>query len=91
MKHEKLNDYKIKNDEQYKVLEKLVKDKITSYKQNLNYKDKIFFNLSPDQTLKRGFTYIIKEDKIVSRKVILKPDDKIKVRFYDGDVNADVE
>ena len=86
-----LNDYKIKNDEQYKVLEKLVKDKITSYKQNLNYKDKIFFNLSPDQTLKRGFTYIIKEDKIVSRKVILKPDDKIKVRFYDGDVNADVE
>ncbi len=86
-----LNDYKIKNDEQYKVLEKLVKEKITSYKQNLNYKDKIFFNLSPDQTLKRGFTYVLKGDKIVSRKVILKPDDKIKVRFYDGDVNADVE
>jgi exodeoxyribonuclease VII large subunit len=86
-----LNEYKMKTDEQYKLLDKLVKERISSFKQNLGYMDKIFFNLSPDQTLKRGFTYVLRDGKLITRKTGLNSDEKVKIRFYDGDVNAEVK
>jgi exodeoxyribonuclease VII large subunit len=86
-----LNDYKMKTDENFKILEKVVKEQISSYAQNLNYMDKIFFNLSPEQTLKRGFTYVLRENKIVSRKISLNSKDDVKIRFYDGDAEAEVK
>jgi exonuclease VII large subunit len=53
--------------------------------------EKLLISISPEQTLKRGFTYIIKDGKLVSRKAKVKKGEDITVRFYDGDVESRVE
>ena len=45
-------------------------------------------NVSPEQTLKRGFAYVKRDDKIISRKKSLSKDDKIEIKFYDGETKA---
>ena len=53
--------------------------------------EKLLFNIGPEQTLKRGFTYILKDGKIVSRKKRLDVNDDIKIRFHDGDKEATIK
>lgn len=45
---------------------------------------------SPMGILKQGFAYITKDDKLVSKAQKLKEQDKIKIRFYDGSLEAEV-
>jgi exodeoxyribonuclease VII large subunit len=65
--------------------------RISYIKNDLNYKEKFLKNISPDNTLKRGFTFVRKNGKIVSKKSGLKKNDSINIKFYDGDVNAVVD
>jgi exonuclease VII large subunit len=55
------------------------------------HKEKLLNSISPEQTLKRGFTYIIKDGKLISRKANVIKGEDITVRFYDGDVESKVE
>ena len=48
-------------------------------------------NLSPDNTLKRGFAVITKHSKIVSGKIDLNTNDLVNIRFNDGSVDATVK
>ncbi len=45
---------------------------------------------SPMGILKQGFAYITKDDKLVSKAKNLNQADTIKIRFYDGSVEAEV-
>ena len=45
-------------------------------------------NISPEKTLKRGYTYIIKNGILVSRKKNLKDGDEVDINFFDGIKNA---
>ena len=83
-----MNDFKMRLDEKHKDLEKLANEKLIKLKNSLDYMNKIFHNISPDQTLKRGFTYIIKNGKLISRKSGLAKGEEIKIKFYDGETKV---
>ncbi len=86
-----LNEYKMRTDDIQKDIERITKEKLSRVKESLLNKEKLLNSISPEQTLKRGFTYIIKDGKLISRKVKVKEGEDITVRFYDGDVKSKVE
>ncbi len=45
---------------------------------------------SPQGILKLGFAYVSKNDKLVNKAEKLKSQDKVKIRFYDGSVEAEI-
>lgn len=77
--------------EKQRTLVNLSENRIAYIRNDLNYKEKFLKSVSPDNTLKRGFSYVKKDGKIVSKKSILNKNDKISLKFYDGDVNAVVD
>lgn len=83
-----LNQYKMRLDENFKDISGVIRNKINSVKEKLNYSGKLFLNIGPEQTLKRGFTYIKKNGKIVSRKQELKNNDEVGIVFFDGESDA---
>lgn len=85
-----LNQYKIKLDENYKTISDVLKNVIKKYKERLSYMERLLTNTSPEHTLKRGFTYIRKNGKVIPRKALLKPTDYIDIIFYDGQINAEI-
>lgn len=85
-----LNEYKLKTDELYKKISDAVKYKLGNMKQNINTIEKLLINLSPDQILKRGYTMVFKEEKVISRKKYLKKDDEVRIKFYDGETDVKV-
>lgn len=86
-----LNDYKVRTDDIQSSLERIVKEKFLKVKEDLSNKERLLKSISPDQTLKRGFTYIIKDGKLISRKENVKENDEIKIKFYDGEVESMVK
>ncbi len=46
--------------------------------------------LSPLKTLQRGYTITKKDDKIINSYKKLKTKDKIEIKFYDGEVKAEI-
>jgi exodeoxyribonuclease VII large subunit len=86
-----LNEYKMRTDDIQKVLERISKEKLLRVKESLMNMEKLLISISPEQTLKRGFTYIIKDGKLVSRKAKVKKGEEITVRFYDGDVESKIK
>ncbi|MBV6478996.1 MAG: Exodeoxyribonuclease 7 large subunit [Ignavibacteria bacterium] len=85
-----LNEFKLKTDEMYKKISDVVRFKLNSLNQILNTTEKLLVNLSPDQILKRGYTIVFREDKVLSRKKYLKKDDELKIKFYDGETGVKV-
>ncbi|MCX6164061.1 MAG: exodeoxyribonuclease VII large subunit [Ignavibacteriae bacterium] len=85
-----LNEYKMRMDDMQKDIEKLTKEKLFRVKDSLVNKEKLLLSISPEQTLKRGFTYVIKDGKLISRRVKVNKGEEITVRFYDGDVESKV-
>ncbi|MCX7833905.1 MAG: exodeoxyribonuclease VII large subunit [Ignavibacteria bacterium] len=85
-----LNQYKIRLDENYKMISDVLKNTVNKYKERLNYMERLLLNTSPEHTLKRGFAYVKKDGKVVSRKALLKPFDNIDIVFYDGTIGAEI-
>ena len=83
-----LCEYSLRIDEYRDSIFKVVKDKFDNLNNKLRSIEKLIFNIGPEQTLKRGFTYVLKDGKIISRKMLLHKDDDIIIRFQDGDKGA---
>jgi exodeoxyribonuclease VII large subunit len=83
-----LGEYSLKIDEYRDLIGKVVKNKFDNLNNELSSIEKLFFNIGPEQTLKRGFSYVLKDGKIISRKRQLQKDDEIMIRFQDGDTSA---
>jgi len=83
-----LSEYSLKIDEYRDLIGKVVKNKFVSLSNELSSIEKLIFNIGPEQTLKRGFSYVLKDGKIISRKRQLQKDDEIMIRFQDGDKSA---
>jgi len=88
---DKISFYSNDIKEKQKVLVNTFDNRISYIKNDLNYKEKFLKSISPDNTLKRGFSYVQLNGKIVSKKSMLEKDDKINIKFNDGDVNAVVD
>jgi len=88
--YKKINEYS-------QLLDKYIKSLETSVKNSHN-KAKIIFTekvarldtLSPLKTLSRGYSITQKDGKIVKSKNDLNKDDKIEIRFFDGEKHAKI-
>ena len=59
-------------------------EQIKSYKQNLNY-------LNPNEILARGYSIVLNQNKkIINKASVLNLSDKIKIKFYKGNVEANI-
>lgn len=69
-------------------MENEIKRKFANLKSHLSSSEKLLNSLNPDQILKRGFAVIIKDKKIISRKSMTDINDKVGIKFYDGEQKA---
>lgn len=85
-----LNDFKMKLDDQEDELKNLTTEKFSAIKNDLNYIEKILFNISPENTLKRGYSLVKKNGKYVSNSDELVLFDRVKIQFKDGENDAEI-
>ncbi len=86
-----LGQHKMTLDEYEKKLTLLIKTNLDNKKEKVKNFEKILVNISPEQTLKRGFSYVLKNQKIVSRKKQLNKNDILSIKFYDGESEVQVK
>ena len=65
-----------------------ISGKFNVLRRSLDSSDKLLNSLSPEQVLKRGFTIVTKDKKVINRKSVLKKFDNIDIRFFDGETSA---
>lgn len=83
-----INEYKFRLDELDKNIVNSISLKFNNLKRSLGSSEKLLNSLSPDQVLKRGFTIVTKNKKVISRKLYLRKFDNVEIRFYDGETPA---
>lgn len=86
-----LGQFSMALDEYERKIISLIKSKIETKKEKLTNFKKLLVSISPEQTLKRGFTYVTKNEKIVSRKKHLSKNDILSIKFYDGESEVEVK
>lgn len=86
-----LGKHKMTLDEFEKKLNIFIKSNLDNKKERIRNFEKILLNISPEQTLKRGFSYVLKNQKIVSRKKQLNKNDILSIKFYDGESEVQVK
>jgi len=79
-----LNQYRFTLDENEKLLQSIPARKLNGMKTILDSTEKLLNSLAPEQVLKRGFTIITRDNKVMSRKSMVKTDDNIEIKFFDG-------
>ncbi|PPR44746.1 MAG: Exodeoxyribonuclease 7 large subunit [Alphaproteobacteria bacterium MarineAlpha5_Bin11] len=87
---------KIKNEKlilrkSWLFIEKVISSAIKEKNSNLNSLYRIIKTSSINSNLKKGYTIIEKNKKIISNSKKLKGDDLIKIRFYDSQLMAKIK
>ncbi len=80
-----INENKIRLDDLEKRIREIIGNKFANVNKSLSSSENLLNNLNPDQILKRGFTVILKDRKIMSRKSMVNINDKVEIKFYDGE------
>ena len=95
---QKLNNYsnnikniKIKTDNYINSIKVKIKHLVEKNRLILDANANILKAFSLDETLKRGYSIVYQNEKIINSKHSLKKDDEIVVRLYDGKVLAQVK
>jgi exodeoxyribonuclease VII large subunit len=83
-----INDYKIRLDDISSELLENVNMKFLNHKNVIDNYEKILNSISPENTLKRGFAIVEKDNKVVSRSKKLSEGDNVVIKFYDDTKNA---
>lgn len=86
-----LSEYKYSIDEIDKGVERAMKEKFYSLNNSLDYLDKILKNINPDTTLRRGYSIVKKQDKVISRASELGTRDDVEIVFHDGSKKAEIK
>ncbi len=87
---EKINEKYINIDMFVKSMSGSITKKITMSKKDFSASITKLDTLSPLKTLARGYSITSLGDKIVKKAKDLKPGDKIKIRFTDGEKSAEI-
>jgi len=88
-----IKQYSQRVDELTKNLETAFSHRIQLMKENICSMQKRLEALNPHSVLKRGYSicYKAEDDRIIRRAAELTPEDKIKVKFYQGRILGTVE
>jgi exodeoxyribonuclease VII large subunit len=85
---DRLSEFRFRLDEADKNMGNKLSARFKNLRNVLESSEKLLNSYGPEQVLKRGFTIITRDDKIISRKSKLNPKDNIEIKFYDGDSKA---
>lgn len=88
---EKIYDNQIYGEQLYKRLERSMVNSINNKKMLLSKTASTMENISPLNVLKRGYSLVYKDDKLISDTQQLYVGDKVKIRLSKGSVRAVVE
>ena len=69
----------------------LIKHLLVSKKDELNSKLNLLNAYSIDNTLKRGYSLVYKDNKLVKNKKNVRKDDELDIRLYGGNIKATVK
>lgn len=72
-------------------LSNLVENKFIYEKNRLGILEERLKAMNVEQVLKRGFVYLKQNDKVVGRKKEFSAEQNFILKFYDGDINVNVE
>ena len=86
-----LNENKYRLDDMDKSLERVVSKKFYTLNNSLDYLDKILKNIDPETTLRRGYSIVKKQDKVISKAGELKTKDDVEIVFHDGSKKAEIK
>jgi exodeoxyribonuclease VII large subunit len=86
-----INDYKIQLDDISSDLLDKVNMKFLTGKNVIDNYEKILNSLSPENTLKRGFAIVEKDNHVISRSKKLSEGDSVVIKFYDDKKKAIVQ
>lgn len=87
-----LNAYKIElNNYNPLKFKNLLYNNLNNKKLQLKSIEKILSAYSIDNTLKRGYSLVYKDNVLIKNSSLLKSNDDIKIRLYGGDVKATVK
>ena len=87
----RFKEYRMSIDESSNRLKRLVNNRIVSFKTAVDSLEKVFQQINPELTLKRGYTYILRDNKTVTRSNELNVSDEVEIVFYDGKNKAIVK
>jgi exodeoxyribonuclease VII large subunit len=87
----RFKEYRMSIDESSNRLKRLVNNRIVSFKTAVDSLEKVFQQINPALTLKRGYTYILRDNKTVTRSNELNVSDEVEIVFYDGKNKAIVK
>lgn len=85
-----LNDFKIRLDDFSEELVKFTDDRLKYFANELQYKERLLSGISPEKTLKRGFAYVSRKGKVISKKKELINGDIVEIHFNDGKSEAEI-
>ena len=77
-----MNDAKIELDDMQDNMENFIKEKLFTLNSVLENTDNVLRHISPEITLKRGYTMITKDGKVISNADELKNEDEVTINFY---------
>lgn len=83
-----ISENKIRLDEMNKKLDEILRLRFNNLNAYIDANERLIKSIGPEKTLKRGFTIIKKEGRVVSRKSLVKTDDEVEIEFFDGKSDA---
>lgn len=87
---EKIKSYRRNFKEIDSRLNIILKERMKRIRYDIIQQKKLLDSLNPETILKRGFTYITRGEKILSRKSSAKINDYVNIHFTDGKVGAEI-
>lgn len=86
-----LRQYSQRVDELQRTLRQNLKSKVELMNQQVVSFSKRIASLNPDTVLSRGYAMVYRDDEIISNAPRLHPDDKVRLKFRDGQHSATIE
>ena len=85
-----INEYNFRLDDIHRKMDNEVSGSFKEIRNILNTNEKLLNSLNPDMVLKRGFSIISvpESDIIITRKKMLSENTDVKIKFFDGEMDA---
>ena len=88
---EKIKNETIKLNDLNKNLKSLINEKYEINYQKFKSNLRLLNSNSVTNNLKKGYSVVMKEDKIIKNKNLIKKEDRLKIKFFDGDILINIK
>ncbi|MGB9696781.1 MAG: exodeoxyribonuclease VII large subunit [Ignavibacteria bacterium] len=87
----RFKNYHMVIEESSDRLNRIITNRLASLATSVDSIEKVFQQINPELTLRRGYTYILRDDKTITRSKELRVSDEVEIVFYDGKNKATIK